>query len=80
MYKTALEVKGLKVLYEDDIEVGEIYCFPIPRWLGHSDEQVYDTAVATKRIKKSGVRFMPYVIDMVKKNESRRENKRLLSE
>lgn len=67
MYKTALEVKGLKVIYEDDIEVGETYCFPIPRWLGNSDEQVYDTAVATKRIKKSGVRFMPYVIDMVKK-------------
>jgi hypothetical protein len=78
MYKTALEVKGLKVLYEDDIEVGETYCFPIPRWLSNSDEQVYDTAVATKRIKKRGVSFMPYAIDMVKKNESRREDKRLL--
>lgn len=60
------EVKGLKRLHEEDIEAGEKYCIPLPRLYGGDwNEQQYDIAVADKPIPKSGVRFTPYLSNVV---------------
>lgn len=65
-YYSYEEVKGLKCLHEDDIEVGERYCIPLPRATGGDwNEQQYDIAVADKPIPKSGVRFTPYLSNVV---------------
>ncbi len=55
-------VKGLKRYLEDDIEMGETYCIPLPRHIGGDwNEQMYDIAVADRPIKKSVVVFKPYI-------------------
>ena len=65
-YYSYEEVKGLKRLHEEDIEAGEKYCIPLPRATGGDwNEQQYDIAVADKPIPKSGVRFTPYLSNVV---------------
>ena len=65
-YYSYEEVKGLKRLHEENIEAGEKYCIPLPRHIGGDwNEQQYDIAVADKPIPKSGVRFTPYLSNVV---------------
>lgn len=65
-YYSYEEVKGLKCYLEEDIEAGEKYCVPLPRLYGGDwNEQQYDIAVADKPIPKSGVRFTPYLSNVV---------------
>ena len=69
-YKTREQVKGMKQLGVDIIEKGEEYCFSLPRCIGGDwdgisgdwDEQMYDTAIAEKRMEPSGIVFAPYIM------------------
>ena len=61
-YKTREQVKGMKQLGVDIIEKGEEYCYSLPRCFGGDwDEQMYDTAIAEKRMEPSGIVFAPYI-------------------
>ena len=67
------EVKGLKRLYEDDIEAGEKYCIPLPRWYGGDwNEQQFDILVADKPIKKAASD-----LDLILKLSQRQNNDKI---